>query len=205
MKDTFWLADTVGVEAAALDGERERALLLVAGAHAARTDDALAGIEGEVGIAGRPSRRPGDWRPRSRSALRAGRRRRPCPAVRSARSRDRSGSRADDRRCTAPSRRGGCRRAACSACVTFMPCATGVVHEAGSPFMPSICTRHRRQEPKASSCSVAHSLGILTSGERRGAHHRGALRHRHLAAVDGERDDLGAVALRGTEILFDNR
>ena len=59
--------------------------------------------------------------------------------------------------------------------VTFMPCATGVVHEAGRPFMPSICTRHRRQEPKASSCSVAHSFGIFDLGERRGAHHRGAL------------------------------
>jgi hypothetical protein len=45
--------------------------------------------------------------------------------------------------------------------LTFIPCATGVVHEAGSPFMPSICTRHNRQEPKASNCSVAQSLGIL--------------------------------------------
>ncbi len=35
--------------------------------------------------------------------------------------------------------------------VTRMPCATGVVQEAGRPFIPSICTRHRRQEPKASS------------------------------------------------------
>ena len=46
---------------------------------------------------------------------------------------------------------------------TFMPCATGVVQEAGRPFMPSICTRHSRQEPNASSCSVAQSLGILMS------------------------------------------
>src|ERR1700689_495119 len=44
--------------------------------------------------------------------------------------------------------------------VTFMPSATGVVQEAGKPFMPSTCTRHMRQEPKASSRSVAHSLGI---------------------------------------------
>ena len=41
-----------------------------------------------------------------------------------------------------------------------MPSATGVVQEAGKPFMPSICTRHMRQEPKASSVSVAHSFGI---------------------------------------------
>ena len=45
--------------------------------------------------------------------------------------------------------------------VTCMPSATGVVHEAGRPFMPSICTRHRRHEPNASNCSVAHSFGIF--------------------------------------------
>src|ERR1700682_3183583 len=54
--------------------------------------------------------------------------------------------------------------ASCLFCVvTFIPAATGVVQEAGNPFMPSICTKHRRQEPKASSCSVAQSLGIFTS------------------------------------------
>ncbi len=45
--------------------------------------------------------------------------------------------------------------------VTFMPAATGVVHEAGKPFMPSICTRQRRHEPNASSNSVAHNFGIV--------------------------------------------
>src|SRR4029079_16935045 len=44
--------------------------------------------------------------------------------------------------------------------VTFMPAATGVVQEAGYPFIPSICTRHNRQEPNASSISVAQSFGI---------------------------------------------
>ena len=39
------------VEAAALNGQRQGALLFVAGPHAARADDALAGIEGEIGIA----------------------------------------------------------------------------------------------------------------------------------------------------------
>ena len=38
------------IEAAALHRQRERALLLVAGAHAARADDALRGIEAEVRI-----------------------------------------------------------------------------------------------------------------------------------------------------------
>src|SRR5215813_10856014 len=45
--------------------------------------------------------------------------------------------------------------------VTFMPAATGVVHDAGKPFMPSICTRQRRHEPNASRSSVAQSFGIV--------------------------------------------
>src|ERR1700722_16132714 len=54
--------------------------------------------------------------------------------------------------------------ASCLFCVlTFMPAATGVVQEAGNPFIPSICTRHRRHDPNASNCSVAQSLGIFTS------------------------------------------
>ena len=40
----------LGAEAAAVDGQRERALDLVAGAHAARTHDAFRGVELEVGI-----------------------------------------------------------------------------------------------------------------------------------------------------------
>ena len=43
---------------------------------------------------------------------------------------------------------------------TAMPSATGVVQEAGVPARPSISTRHRRQEPKASRLSVAQSLGM---------------------------------------------
>ena len=41
-----------------------------------------------------------------------------------------------------------------------MPFATGVVQEAGVPARPSISTRHSRQEPNASTLSVAQSLGI---------------------------------------------
>src|ERR1700756_349883 len=43
---------------------------------------------------------------------------------------------------------------------TTSPGMTGVVQEAGVPARPSISTRHRRQEPKASTMSVAHSFGI---------------------------------------------
>ena len=42
---------------------------------------------------------------------------------------------------------------------TFMPGATGVVQDAGVPARPSISTRHTRQEPNASSESVAQSFG----------------------------------------------
>jgi hypothetical protein len=41
-----------------------------------------------------------------------------------------------------------------------MPGATGVVQEDGVPLRPSISTRQSRQEPNASSMSVAQSLGI---------------------------------------------
>ena len=41
-----------------------------------------------------------------------------------------------------------------------MPSAAGVVQLAGVPLIPSISTRHRRQEPKAWTLSVAHSFGI---------------------------------------------
>ena len=43
---------------------------------------------------------------------------------------------------------------------TTMPSATGVVQEAGVPLRPWISTRQSRQEPNASSMSVAQSLGI---------------------------------------------
>src|SRR5258708_5964030 len=43
---------------------------------------------------------------------------------------------------------------------TIIPASAGVVQEAGVPFRPSISIRHRRQEPKASTLSVAQSLGI---------------------------------------------
>jgi len=45
--------------------------------------------------------------------------------------------------------------------LTEMPGATGVVQEAGVPLRPSISTTQSRQEPNASSESVAHSFGIM--------------------------------------------
>ncbi len=44
---------------------------------------------------------------------------------------------------------------------TFIPAATGVVHEAGVPPRPSISTRHSRHDPNAFSVSVAQSFGTL--------------------------------------------
>ncbi|OIQ79002.1 hypothetical protein GALL_392830 [mine drainage metagenome] len=40
-----------------------------------------------------------------------------------------------------------------------MPSSAGVVHDAGKPLRPSICTRHSRHEPHGSRLSVAQSLG----------------------------------------------
>ncbi len=47
---SFALATIFELEAAALDGERERALHLLAGAHAARADDAACRIELEIRV-----------------------------------------------------------------------------------------------------------------------------------------------------------
>ena len=43
---------------------------------------------------------------------------------------------------------------------TTRPFMAGVVQEAGVPARPSISIRHSRQEPNASTMSVAHSFGI---------------------------------------------
>src|SRR6202167_1123580 len=43
---------------------------------------------------------------------------------------------------------------------TIIPASAGVVQEAGVPFRPSISTRQRRHDPKASTLSVAQSFGI---------------------------------------------
>ena len=156
------------------DGQRERALHLLAGAHAARADDAFRGFEGEIGIGRVGRRRRDDWRRRSRSARRAGRRRRPASAIRNRRWRCRSGSRADGRRYRAPSRRAAASRAAASGCGRPCPSSAGVVQEAGVPLRPSISTRQRRQEPNASRLSVAQSFGIGVADQRRGRHDRGS-------------------------------
>ena len=202
-------------KAAAVDGQRERALHFLAGAHAARADDALRGIELKVGVRGvlgleavvggavGDCARIRGSRHRSRSALRAGRRRRPCPAVRNRRWPRRSGSRADGRRCKAPSRPCAAWRGGRSAYATLMPAATGVVHEAGVPRRPSISHRQRRQEPNGSRLSVAHSLGIWMPSCIGGVHDRGAFRHRDLVAVDLERHHRVAMStLRRAVVRF---
>ena len=115
------------VEAAAGDRQREGALHFLAGADAARADDAFRGVVGEVGVGlvlrhpvvdccSRPIWRKRGSRPHSRSARRAGRPRRPCPAIRNRHWRRRSGSPADGRRCRAPSRPCAASSAARSGC-----------------------------------------------------------------------------------------
>ena len=67
--------------------------------------------------------------------------------------------------------------------LTEIPGATGVVQEAGRPLRPSISIRHRRQEPKDFTLSVAQSLGSRRQLHRR-AHDRRALGDADLLAVD---------------------
>ena len=62
--------------------------------------------------------------------------------------------------------------------------------------MPSICTRHRRQEPKASNCSVAQSLGIFTSDSAAARITEVPAGTVTSLAVDGEGHELRALALR---------
>ncbi len=163
-------------ETAALDGQRERALHLFAGAHAARADDALRRVIGEIGVglvagdvvdrqramAGRDAVFLLDVvaAPDAVADLAQADRLGDLVAIRCRRSRPCRSSRADDRRRRAPSRRGECHRAARSACAPPCLSPTGVVQEAGVPPRPSISTRQSRQEPNASSMSVAQSFGI---------------------------------------------
>ena len=135
-------------------------------------------IEGEIGVG--LVLRPGVEvvrRPHSRSAPRAGRRRRPCPAARSRRWR---AGQAVERVVGDVELHHALAQLLAAAAVwvcTTMPAATGVVQEAGVPARPSISTRHSRHEPNASRMSVAHSFGICVPDLHRGAHDRGALGH----------------------------
>ena len=123
-------------EAAAVDGERERALHLLARAHAARAHDALGRIEGEVGVGLVLLRRQVVGAVVAVAHFAQAHRRRPSPAARSCRWRDRSDSRAGDRRCTAPSRRGAAWRARRSACAPSCPARPAWCTRRGSPCGP---------------------------------------------------------------------
>ena len=70
---------------------------------------------------------------------------------------------------------------------TTMPAATGVVQEAGVPARPSISTRHRRHDPKASTMSVAQSLGICVPISMAARMIEVPSGTRTALAVDGER------------------
>ena len=203
MKDSSWLAATLDSKPRPWMVSAKRALLLVAGAHAARADDALARVESEIGIRlvllGIQVILALVAVAHLAQADDAGHVLQLAVAVRGA-------GEAIERMI----RDVQLHHAAADVGellvlgVTTMPCATGVVHEAGKPFMPSICTRHMRHEPNASSCLRGAELRNLDVRERRGAHHRSALGHRDLAAVDGQGNELLARPLRGAVIVLDN-
>ena len=185
------------VEAAALDGQRERALDLVAGAHAARADDARGRVEGEVGV-GVVDRGVQVVVPvRAVADLAQPDRRRPWPAARSRRRPARSGSRPGGRRGRAPRRRG----AASS--------SRGVWVATACPARPGWCTRRacpcaRRSRPGTAGTSrtargesVAHSLGTSTPASAAARMTEVPGGHRDRAAVDLDLDGLPGPAVPG--------
>ena len=139
------------VEAAPLNGERERALLLIAGAHAARADDALARIEGEVRIA----RVLGSAQvvgaviavPHLAQAHHARHVLQLTMAVRRARSSSPGG----DRKCTAPSHRGARPRVACSGYAPSSPAPPAWCRRQAVPSCPRSApgTAGRSRTPRA--------------------------------------------------------
>ena len=71
---------------------------------------------------------------------------------------------------------------------TFMPGATGVVHEAGVPGGPRSRPGRGGRSRTASRMSVAHSFGIVDAGLDRRAHDRRAGRHGDLRPSIVQRD-----------------
>ena len=181
-----------GGEAATVDGQRESALHLFAGAHAARADDALGGIEGEIGIGVVHAGIAVDWRRHNRSALRAGRRRLPSPAVRS-------------------------RRWPAGQAVQRMIGDIELHHAFAQPLEPVALRPHHHAVRRPASCRTpacpaaldldqaqpagtervqrvgGAQLRDLDAGLHRRAHDRRARRHRDLRAVDGQRDLFSVV------------
>ena len=87
-----------------------------------------------------------------------------------------------------------------SECTTFMPLRARRGAGRRRALPPSTSTRHIRQEPKASSVSVAHSFGMSMPASGGRAHDRRAFGHADRAAVDRRRRPSagpGAPACRG--------
>jgi hypothetical protein len=152
-----------GVEAPPGDGEREGALDLAAGAHAAE-QTMQAGVVGEIGVGRRPRCRRGGSRRQAVADLRDtglhGERLDLAVAAGAAGAVLRVVGEVELH--DPVPQRAGCR---CRSRTT-MPSVHGVVHEAGVPLAPSTSTRHSRQDPKAARLSVAHSLGMSMPAPR---------------------------------------
>ena len=149
------------VEAAPLDGQREGALGLRAGPHAARADDARGRVVGEVGV--RRVGLLGQVRRAAQPVAHLGhadvvRQRLHLAAARARTRRSRWGGRTG----RAPSPRGAA--AAPARCGSTRPCrrCTASCTRPACPCTPSTSTRQSRHDPNALSESVAHSLGTST-------------------------------------------
>ena len=192
------------IKTARLNGERQGSLLLVAGAHAARADDAFARIEGEVGVAGI-----------LRSIQMIGTRIAVAHLAQAHHARH-------VLQLAVSVRRAGQAIQRVIRDVQLHHSATDVGqllvlradlhsfgHRGGAGGGQALHAIDLHQAHPART----EGLELLGGAElrdrdfrkRRGAHDRGSLRHRHFAPIDGQRDELGAVALRCAVIVLDNR
>ena len=191
------------VEAPALDRQRQRALLLVAGAHAAGADDAFAGVEREIRIAGVLDRDPvilalvaiadlaqsDDAGHVLQLAVTVGRAREAVERMIGDVQLHHTAADVGELSVlrghfhAGRDRRGARRRQA------FHPLDLHETQAAGTEGLELI---------------GGAQLGNLDVGERGGAHHRSPLRHGDFLTVDGEGHCPGAMALRCTKILFGN-
>ena len=210
------------VETPPLDGQREGPLHLLAGAHAARTDDALAGVIGEIGVAvvlgdeqrivvttpqPRLGLRPRAL-PRNVEMVRAGRIAHitqphlPCRILQLAIAIGRAGQAiqrvvADIQLHHAA--------AQLADLVGLGPHDHALGHRggaAGGRAAPPLDLDHAQTAgPERLQVIAGAQLGDLHLGHHGRAHHRCALRHRHLHPVDGQADGR-AVAGGGAHVTL---
>ncbi len=183
-----------GLETTILDGQREGALLLIAGAHAARADDALAGIEGKIWIA--RVLLDGEVIGSLVAVAHLAKAHHPRHVLQLAVSVGRTGQ-------AVQGVIGDVELHHAAADIGELFVLGGDFHprgdggRAGGGQSLHALDLHQAQAAGAEGLELFRcaELRDLHVGQRRRAHHRGAGRHRDFLAIDGERHELGALAL----------